>query len=127
MVPPARSVVRTAPRPMLRRIVGPLVTYHAMILLGAFLIVAGGNWGYWRLVGAILVGAGVAVELSILAWSASLTRSASTRGGESASARSVPAPGAPRRTCVACGREGSAATRTCPRCGKPVISLGRPE
>lgn len=124
---PASSVHRTAPQPILRRLAGPLVIYHVMILIGAFLIIAGGSWGYWRLVGAVLVGAGIAVELSILAWSASLATSASTRTGEFDSTLPTSAPGAPRRICVACGQEGSVATLTCPRCGKPVVSLRPPE
>ena len=126
-MPPATSVDRTSRPPRLRRLAGPLVIYHAMILGGAFLIVVGASWGAWRLVGAVLVGVGIAVELSILAWSASLTRSASTRGRGFEPVRSTTAPIVPRRVCVACGYEGSAVPPTCPRCGRPVVSLGHPE
>jgi len=125
-VPPASSVDRTT-SPLLRRLAGPLVIYHAMILGGALLIVAGGSGGLWRLVGAVLVGAGIAVELSILAWSASLTRSASSRSSGAEPTRSSSAPGTFRRVCIACGHAGSETSPTCPRCGRPVVSLGRPE
>ena len=112
------------PAPVLRKAAGPLILYHAMILSGAFLIVAWGGWGYWRLVGAVLVGAGIVVELSVLIWSASLTRSASIRTHQDRPTLPTSPPVGRRRVCVACGKVMSDDTPTCPRCGRPVVSLG---
>jgi len=110
--------------PRLRRLLGSLVIYHAMILLGAFFIIAGGSSGIERLIGAVLVGVGIAIEISILAWSASLTRAASTAKAELEPGRPALAPGSPRRVCIACGQASSDPAPTCPRCGRPMVSLG---
>jgi len=118
------SLAAAGPRRLLRKVGGPLLVYHAMIFAGAFLLITGARWGTWFLLGILLVVAGIAVELAILAWSASLTRSVrpaveSPRGVE---------PGAlapsSRRICVACGREGNPEAVVCARCGRSVVSLG---
>ena len=113
------------PRPVLRRVGGPLVAYHAMILLGAFLLVTGSRWGFWSIVGAVLVAAGILVELGILIWSASLTRTASVPHHLAGTTSTKTSRASPRRVCPACGRVGDQAAATCPRCGRAVVSLGR--
>lgn len=112
------------PRSVMRRVAGPLLVYHALILFGAFLLLAGGPWEPWRGVGAVLVAAGILVEVSILTWSASLSRSARDRG-DVASRASKESPGESARwICLACGRAVREKSSTCPRCGRPVVSLG---
>lgn len=109
-----------SPRPLLKKLFGPLVVYHVLILFGAFLIVVANGWGTWRFVGIALVVLGISVEISILVWTASLARSASSDS-------SNPPRGGVSRICVACGRKGSEPMRICPRCGREMVSLGRSE
>jgi len=115
---------RRGPRTLLRKVAGPLVAYHALILIGAFLVIAGGGWGPWRAVGAGLVGVGIALEVAILAWTAALTRSAAAEPTTMGRSLAHPSRGGARRVCVACGREGVEGIATCPQCGKAVVSLG---
>lgn len=114
----------TNPRPVLRKVVGPLVIYHALILLGAFLILASGLRGLGLTVGAILVGAGISMDIAVIVWSASLTRRAARQQRTSYQLRGDRRAGPGRTLCPACGRMGTEGTVTCPRCGRTVIQLG---
>ena len=113
------------PRPLLRKLLGPLVLYHALILTGAFLLIAGGGLGSWRVVGAGLVAVGIALEVAILAWTASLTRLAATSLAPAGQSRGVLPLRRPRRVCLGCGKEGGEGVATCSQCGRAVVSLGR--
>ncbi|HYB79046.1 MAG TPA: hypothetical protein VEG66_04715 [Thermoplasmata archaeon] len=112
---------------MLRKVGGPLFLYHVLILLGAYLIV----WGWiqrtpaWEIVGAVLVAAGIATEVTVLAWSARLVRRTAARQGPTRrSTRELP-----RETwlCVRCGRSESGPCPTCPRCGGTVVKVAAPD
>lgn len=117
----------TGPRSVLRRIGGPLIAYHALILAGAYLIVLGYTDGSAGLewVGAALVGAGILTELWVLVWSARSTRRAAALEpvgrppGTSPSSSRPPA----EFICVRCGRQEPGIHWTCPRCGGPSVPI----
>jgi hypothetical protein len=109
---------------LLRTVIVPLAVNHALILIGAFLLLAGSRWGTWSVLGAVLVGAGVSIEIAILVWSASLTRSASVRRAAIGPALTRPSRESHRRVCVSCGRVEAEGNSTCSRCGRVVVSVG---
>lgn len=113
------------PRALARQLMGPLVVYHALILGGAFLIVVAGGWGIWQIVGVALVVLGISVEVAVLAWTASLTRTAARESPSPAGPWASPRPDEASRICVACARKSRERTRICPQCGRATVSLGR--
>ena len=116
----------TTPRPILRRVGGPLLLYHVLILVGAYFVF----WGYangsrtLEVLGVLLVSTGIVTELTVLAWSANLTRRSASRV-HGTPGRPPQQPGPTRELaswqCVRCGRIGSGAILTCPSCGGPAV------
>jgi hypothetical protein len=105
------------------RVVGPLLTYHVLILGGAFLLLAGYARGdaLWMECGAILIVAGIVVEFAILWWTASTIRRApDSRTEPSAKAASVSRIGS-SRLCTNCGWKGHSHNPLCPRCQKLTV------
>lgn len=104
-----------APAGLVRTVGPPLLVYHLLIFLGAYFVVAGvleGSFGS-ELVGGALVGAGIAVEVAVLVWSAGLTR----RAAAEAVAERPRDPGMGGRRCYRCDWRGDAPGAVCPRCG----------
>lgn len=97
----------------LRRVIGPLLAYHALVLAGGFLLVLGVVQGSTleRDVGAGVLAAGVATAVAVLAWSARLARAPRSAG----SVGPVP------RVCPRCGRTGPDGRTVCDRCGAPLV------
>lgn len=120
----------TGPSRLMRRVTGPLLAYHALILLGAFVLVWGAAYGSRSevVIGSVLIGAGIALELAIVAWTASLTRDAARSRGTSGTLAGAPAvPGSfDRWLCTGCGRRAEQKLGICPRCGRSMIWLGGP-
>ena len=116
------------PRRVLRLVGGPLLAYHGLILVGAFVFLYGvsGHLPLWEILGVVLVAAGIALECAILLWSATLTqRSArertslgSTSAGGSERGHEVVQAG-----CVRCGRVQSRSLTVCPQCGGVCVRL----
>jgi hypothetical protein len=107
-----------------RRALGPLLAYHALILLGAYLVVAGsaGSMPDWIPVGLGLIGAGIVVAIGVLAWASLLTRRAGRRG-HAAPGSSPSTVRETRWLCWACGWHSESPEGTCPRCGKPMVAV----
>lgn len=115
----------TGPSALMRKAGGPLVLYHVLILLGAFVLLRGVflSAPAWEVVGGGLIVAGILVEASILYWTAGLAR-----GGVPA-APHPPEPGAhanhdvrERWFCLGCARIGPPTPGAiCPRCGRSMI------
>jgi hypothetical protein len=110
---------RPAGRHWLRLLAGPLLVYHALILIGAYLLVVGILQGpvAYEYVGATLIAGGVVVELTILVWTAGLVR------GSVGASRAEEAPTGDdreRRGCARCGWSGENRGSVCPRCGGPT-------
>lgn len=117
----------SGPRAVLRRVGGPLLAYHALILAGAYLVVLGyvdGTEGF-EIAGSVLVAAGIGTELGVLGWSIRLTRRTASVGDESQRpGTEPPSPHPPVGSiCVRCGDQASSRRRTCPRCGGPMVQL----
>lgn len=110
---------------MIRTIVGPLLAYHILILVGALFVVAGIRQDNlsWEWVGVFLVIAGVATMIAVLWWAASLARRNWTALGPPS--RELPEPNTTERrsVCGSCGWMGISRTPTCPRCRKPVVRM----
>lgn len=113
-------------RTVLRRVGGPLLTYHALLLVGAAVLVLGFGRAQvaWEAAGAILIALGIAVEGAILVWTARLTR-ASTSAPDG---RGGPHPTRVGESlCPRCGNVGPTVGVVCPRCGGPWIRRPRAE
>jgi hypothetical protein len=124
------NVPASGPTSVLRRVGGPLVLYHALILLGAAVLIHGLFAGTmaWEWAGAGLVVAGIGVEVGILLWSAGLSRQAG-RSGADLPARSAGPESVSGEwwLCVSCGRLGPFARASiCPRCGHTLIPWENP-
>lgn len=120
----------TTVRPLLRRVGGPLVLYHALILAGAYLLVLGftSSSPVYEMAGVALVVWGIVTEGVILVWSASLTRRAATPAptpGEVGAASAAQLGNRPSRLCVRCGQTSAGESSTCPRCGGPAVRVPR--
>lgn len=123
---PEQSVSRyRSPSVVMRLVAPPLLAYHALILVGAYVIVRGDTAGSLPLLysGLAMVAAGIATEAAILAWSARLTlRSAAasvadrTRAGPAGTRASNS-----HRFCTGCGWSGAITQGLCPRCAHPLI------
>ena len=100
-----------------RRVAVPLLVNHALIPVGGLLLVVGATTGgaSTRDLGAATLGAGLAIEAGVVAWSMRLTRRAASRR---------PTVGSPSddsvRGCASCGWRGSRPRYVCPRCGRPL-------
>jgi hypothetical protein len=114
------------PKQVLRRVGVPLVAYHVVIFVGAFLVLRGSSIGSASSVGEGigLIVLGVAIEGAILAWSAKLTRNAAVSSRRAAIVPEDEPGGAARRrrVCVYCGAPSGAGRRICATCGRPLIS-----
>ncbi|MFZ3355190.1 MAG: hypothetical protein WA549_00350 [Thermoplasmata archaeon] len=115
----------TAPKIEVGRVVGPLLTYHVLILGGALLLLAGYARGdaLWMETGAILIVAGIVVEFAILWWTASMIRHAPHSRTEHSAAATAAAPIRSSRLCTACGWKGHTRSPLCPRCQKLTVLL----
>jgi len=128
--PMARPIPRAdrerIPSAIMRKVSAPLLAYHALILLGAALLIWGAEGGDATrvTVGAILVGAGIAVELAVLGWSASLARSPPSSETRPRDAVADPAE-LGRWICVGCGQKATQRGAICSRCGRSMIWLGK--
>lgn len=103
----------------LRRVVLPLMANHVLILVGAWFLVSSdlAHRTTAAAVGASVLAGGIAIELAVLLWSASLVRAAarSTRGTPAASMQQ-------RSRCISCGWSGVRRVGApCPRCSKPIV------
>lgn len=109
---PGASHGRDRPWAM-RRAIGPLLAYHALVLAGGFLLVIGvvQRSTMERDVGAAVLAAGVATAVAVLVWSARLARSPGSTG----------AVGPVPRVCPRCGRQGTEGRTVCDRCGAPLV------
>lgn len=120
-----------SPSVVMRLVAPPLLAYHVLILVGAYLIVRGDSAGSLPLlyIGLALVVAGIATEAAILAWSARLTqRSAVAPGSVGAPVgHTETAAAISRRFCIGCGWTGEEARTLCPRCARPLIRRSRPD
>ncbi len=109
----------------MRLVAPPLLAYHALILVGAYVIVRGDTAGSLPLLytGLAMVAAGIATEAAILAWSARLTlRSAASSGADRMRAGAVGTrASASHRFCMVCGWSGAVTQGLCPRCAHPLI------
>jgi ribosomal protein L40E len=117
---PTRSIFRT--------VVGPLVAYHVLILVGAYLIVLGyvENVRVFEVAGIGFVVVGVLTELWVLRWSAGITRRAARpgTGDPIGKSESTGAATAQQSVCLRCGaRDPTGVRRTCRRCGNPMVRL----
>ena len=120
----------TGPRSILRRIGGPLLLYHILILVGAYLIVLGfiGHTQADQFAGWVLVAVGVCVEGAVVWWSATLTKRAAGRASLAKGIRLESLPRTDRTLrwlCVRCGQDGIERSTVCPRCGGPVVRSPR--
>ena len=111
---------------MTRLLLGPLLVNHVLILAGAFLIVDGFQAGFptRELAGATILGIGIAIEMAVVMWSASLIRQRSatfpTNDANVKSGTSRPA--VQDHLCPRCGvRAPSIPGRCCSRCGFPLV------
>lgn len=103
-----------------------LLVNHALILGGAFLLVAGsgGRQSLWEATGASLVVVGIGIEVALIGWSASLARRArpdrldpAVRGPETTNSSA-------RHLCLACGWSGPAdVAGICPNCHRPMVRM----
>ncbi len=107
-------------RGVLRTVGVPLLAYHALILAGAAVLVAGfvRRAPFWEAMGALLIVLGIGVEAAILAWSARLTRRATVARAAPDAARTG---GGTEGFCLRCGYVGSAGPTVCRRCGGPSV------
>jgi hypothetical protein len=99
----------------LRRALGPLIAYHALVLGGGFLVIDG-----WLRssdleisVGALVLAAGVATAIAVLRWAAHLARAPSVAG--------TPDGLVVRWVCPRCTLESLDRRATCRRCGAVVV------
>jgi hypothetical protein len=125
-VPPALSA--SLPRPevnrLLRKVAGPLVLYHVLLLTGAFLLLDGRKLGNasWEGCGWVLILSGILLEVGILVWTAGPLRTtaaslpSTVRSGSGAADRPLEV-----RLCAACGWMGHVRSRLCPRCARPTL------
>lgn len=107
-----------------RRIFGPLVMYHLLVLAGGFCTIYAISVGpRWLLVlGIPLIGLGLAVQWTIVAWSVGVAREAArTREEHPALYRSERRATGFLTSCVRCGWSGTSELGTCPRCGNPLV------
>ncbi len=118
-VSPDRSPGLATPRSVLRRIGGPLLLYHALVLVGAFFLITGvlDARPTWEGVGAALVVVGIGVEGGVLVWSARLARAAAETSPTRPVGPATPTPDLPHWLCPRCGARASGRYPTCPRCG----------
>ncbi len=113
------------PSVLMRKVGGPLLLYHVLILLGAFVLLRGVFVASvaWEAVGSGLIVGGILVEASILYWTAGLARAGVSAG------LPPPVPGAravpdvrERWFCLGCARIGPPTPGAiCPRCGRSMI------
>lgn len=120
MIEPERS-----PR-SLRRVVGPLVGYHLLLLIGAYFALRGAIEGAEPSLaaGLSLVVLGIALEVALLVWSARLIRAQAAARTSPTGPRARAPPGDERfaRFCWRCGWRGPGPIRTCPRCGGVLVA-----
>lgn len=123
MMDSAPRTGESARRSITRVLLGPLLGYHLLILVGAAILVTSllsGNRDL-EVLGGLLVAAGIAVQLVVLHWTFMLARQArsspifetsSSLGGDS---------GVGRWFCPHCGWNGPARARLCPVCYRPTV------
>ncbi|MFZ0891960.1 MAG: hypothetical protein WB778_02005 [Thermoplasmata archaeon] len=124
-VPGYTVSTETAPTIRVGEVVGPLLTYHVLLLAGAFLLLAGYARGdaLWMVAGASLIVAGIVVEIAILWWTASMIRHAPYPRDERGSKETPEAPTKWSRLCTSCGWKGHAPTVLCPRCQRLTVPV----
>jgi hypothetical protein len=106
------------PRPWrFRRTLGPLIAYHALVIVGGLLMIDGVYRGSTveRDVGAAVLGVGVATALAVLVWTARLARAP----GPSRPGAGPSSP--PERTCPRCGRPEREGRTVCVQCGAALV------
>jgi uncharacterized membrane protein len=108
-----------------RRVVGPLLSYHVLLLVGAFLLVDGYGRGQesWVAIGVTLIIVGIVVEIAVLGWAASLARhspAASVPKSPDPNSSTLPRP---QRLCTSCGWKGRVRSPLCPRCQRLTVPL----
>ncbi len=113
------------PRPILRKLGGPLLLYHILILAGAYLVVLGIIDGspLLQVVGVVSIVAGVVTEAAVLAWSAQLVRRAASAkdGSDRETAQPAEASSLRGQLCVRCGWSGRDTGHICPRCAGLLV------
>jgi hypothetical protein len=113
-----------------RRALGPLFAYHAIIIVGAIVLLLGiaRSEALWVDTGSVVVAAGIAVYLAVVAWTIQLARrSARPTGNSSASTpQSVLPDPRGRSLCPSCGWKGDRESGICPRCGKLLVTIAQP-
>lgn len=123
----ASSVGSVPASSTLRKALGPLISYHVLILGGAYLIVHGDLVGSRAslFAGVALVVVGIAVAIAVLYWSAGLAR-AKGRGPSYFGPAPISGIGRPAETrwlCLSCGWTGQVGGNVCPRCAKLTVRL----
>jgi hypothetical protein len=100
-----------------RRSLGPLIAYHALVIVGGLLLIDGAYRGSTaeRDVGAAVLIVGVATALAVLVWSARLARAP----GPSRPDAHPSSP--PERTCPRCGRRDREGRTVCVQCGAALV------
>ncbi len=113
----------SARRSITRVLLGPLLGYHLLILVGAAILVTSllsGNRDL-EVLGGSLVAAGIAVQLVVLHWTFTLARGARSSPIFETSSSLGGDPGVGRWFCPHCGWSGSARARLCPVCYRPTV------
>lgn len=108
----------------IRKLLGPLLANHALILIGAFFLVSGLHRGLatWESIGVALASAGIAIEVAVLAWAAALIRDRARRAMTPGADGRVAASNPRRVLCLSCGWAGLLRLPAlCPRCGRPTV------
>jgi hypothetical protein len=115
---------RRGPKQLVAVALGPLLAAHVLILTGAFLLVTRTSVGglNWAFGGSAAVAAGVASEVSVLLWCASLVRAARAAAGPRSDARAESASLEIRALCPGCGWVGPRPpSGLCPRCRRATV------
>lgn len=114
-----------SPSVVMRLAAPPLLAYHALILVGAYVVVRGDTSGSLLLlgIGLAMVVAGILTELAVLAWSAGLTRHSAALPSARPTREVEPGRSGPaaRRICWSCGWSGDGPGTICPRCARPLV------
>lgn len=115
----------TGHRGLVGRALGALLVDHLLILLGAYLLVEStlSSSASELRAGVALVVAGVAVEVAVLGWTASLARRAAlVLQRPRTEDRDSTTLSLPRSACLSCGWAGAAPRgAVCPRCYRPTV------